>query len=110
MCPKCLLVNIPSYSPVDFSDKRRKMIGPSSVMDTTQRIESTTTKTEQKERANWHLCLFTSLNDCLMKNLNLPQQFSPVNPSSSSSSSYFYGFAVTSSGKSGVLVLKKLPG
>ena len=75
---------------MDFSERRRKMIGPISVTLTTQRIERTTTKTEQNERVNWHLCRFTSLIDCFMKNLNLPQQSSPVPPSSRESLNFSY--------------------
>ena len=43
---------IPSYSPTDFSESLRKIMGPSSVMLMTTSIDSTTTKTEQKERQN----------------------------------------------------------
>ena len=43
---------MPSYSPICFCDRRKKMIGPISVMLTTVKIERTTTKTEQKERPN----------------------------------------------------------
>ena len=45
-------MNIPSNSPTAFSERRRKMMGPFVMMLETTRMESTTMKTEQKERQN----------------------------------------------------------
>lgn len=56
------LKKMASYSPVVFSARRKKMMGPFSVMLTTIKMESTTTSTEQNERQNWHLCRPMSLH------------------------------------------------
>ena len=76
------LVKVASNSPTEFSDNLRKMIGPCSVMLTTVKIDRTTTKTEQNERQNWHLCIQISFSDCFKKNLNFCQHVSPLTSSS----------------------------
>ena len=52
------------------------MMGPFSVMLITTKIESTTVKTEQKDKQNWQGCLQMSLHDCLTKKRSFPQQVS----------------------------------